>query len=129
MILDFILRLQYYHNYIRNPLEKLLCNSNDTWQSGGIEQDFLKQFELSTNFIIKADVNGKLFTPESHDILMAKTHLAAAMGAQQLKVYIDRAKDIPDHLIPNSFRLMREFVKTLEDMPSGTMESILANQY
>jgi hypothetical protein len=26
-------------------------------------------------------------------------------------------------------RQMREFVKTLDDMPAGTVESIMANQY
>lgn len=35
----------------------------------------------------------------------------------------------PDEFIPNSFRLLREFVMTMDDMPVGTMESILANRY
>jgi hypothetical protein len=60
---------------------------------------------------------------------MSKTHLAAVMAAKQLQIYVERAKDIPDELIPNSFRLMREFVKTLDDMPQGTIESIMANPY
>ena len=46
-----------------------------------------------------------------------------------VKVFVDRASDIPDELIPNSFRLMRDFVRTLEDMPPGTIESIMANPY
>lgn len=72
------------------------------------------------------------FTPESHDQLMAKTHAAAVLAAKQAKQakhFVDAADDIPDELIPNSFRLLREFVKTLEDMPSGTIESIMANPY
>jgi prephenate dehydrogenase len=101
---------------------------NDTWLSQAeTEFNFLNLF-VKVSSILQA--NGtKKFTPESHDILMAKTHVAALMGAQQLKVWTERAKDIPDELIPNSFRLMREFVKTLEDMPQGTVESIMANPY
>jgi len=60
---------------------------------------------------------------------MAKTHLAAVIAAEQAKIFIDRAKDIPDECIPNSFRLLRNFVRTLEDMPKGTLESIKANPY
>jgi len=60
---------------------------------------------------------------------MAKTHVAAVVAARQMKVFVDRASDIPDEYIPNSFRLMRDFVNTLDDMPHGTMESILANPY
>lgn len=66
---------------------------------------------------------------QQHDMIMAKTHLAAVLAAQQMRIYVDRAKDIPDELIPNSFRLLRDFVKTLEDMPAGTIESILSNPY
>lgn len=104
---------------------------NDTWFSQeNTETEFLAKFEKASNFIIQADPNtGKKFTPESHDIMMAKTHVAAVMAAKQMAVYIERAKDIPDALVPNSFRLMRDFVKTLEDMPPGTVESIMANPY
>lgn len=103
---------------------------NDTWFSqSSIESDFLNTFEKVSN-ITQLDVeNNKNFNPESHDRLMAKTHLAAVMAAKQLKVFTDRVKDVPDFLIPNSFRLMRDFVKTLDDMPKGTIESIMANPY
>lgn len=60
---------------------------------------------------------------------MAKTHVAPVVAARQMKVFVNRASDIPDEYIPNSFRLMRDFVNTLDDMPHGTMESILANPY
>lgn len=66
---------------------------------------------------------------EEHDRIMSKTHLAAMLAAKQLQPFIDRAKDVPDELVPNSFRLMREFCKTMEDMPKGTVESILANEF
>lgn len=104
---------------------------NDTWlsqdQYNNIEVEFHNLFmEVSQMHL---SMNGKIFTPESHDILMAKTHVAAVMGAQQLKVFVERVKDIPDELIPNSFRLMRDFVKTLEDMPPGTVDSIMGNPY
>lgn len=75
------------------------------------------------------DPSGGTFTPDTHDQLMAKTHVAAVVAARQMKVFVDRASDIPDEYIPNSFRLMRDFVKTLEDMPQGTIESIMANPY
>ena len=60
---------------------------------------------------------------------MAKTHVAAVLAAKQMKVFVERAEDIPDEFLPNSFRLMRDFVKTLDDMPQGTIESIMANPY
>lgn len=91
-------------------------------RDNGIEAEFLSKFGNISN--VHAG-----FTPESHDILMAKTHASALMAAKQLQVFTDRVKDVPDYLIPNSFRLMREFVKTLEDMPAGTVESILTNPY
>ena len=102
---------------------------NDTWLSEDkVESEFLDIWS-SVSTIISVDVDGKKFTPESHDILMAKTHVAAVLAAKQLKVFTDRVKDIPDTMIPNSFRMMREFVKTLDDMPPGTIESILSNPY
>ncbi len=92
------------------------------------EAEFLGLFsKVST--IKRTDPNGIAFTPDSHDQLMAKTHVAAVVAARQMKVFVDRASDVPDEYIPNSFRLMRDFVNTLEDMPHGTMESILANPY
>jgi prephenate dehydrogenase len=118
----------------RTPADKrhsILSHScimeNDTWYSEYPERDFLLNFKkIST---IQSNYRGELFTPELHDQLMAKTHVAAVMAAKQAQVYIDRAKDIPDELVPNSFRLLRDFVKTLDDMPKGTIESIMANPY
>jgi|GEM_PF-1203084 len=97
---------------------------NDTWFSNdnGIEAWFLAKFAKVS------DIHTG-WTPASHDIHMAKTHASALMAAKQLQVFTDRVKDVPDCLIPNSFRLMREFVKTLDDMPAGTVESILTNPY
>jgi prephenate dehydrogenase len=92
------------------------------------ERDFIDGFS-SICTIISRDHNGVPFTPDSHDQMMAKTHVAAVLAAKQMKVFVDRAEDIPDEFIPNSFRLMREFVRTLDDMPPGTIESIMANPY
>lgn len=92
------------------------------------EQEFLHRFSKVSSLIYD-DTFGSPFTPDSHDRLMAKTHVAAVLAARQMKVFVDRAGDIPDEFVPNSFRLMREFVKTLDDMPRGTIESILANPY
>ena len=118
----------------RTPADKrnaILTHSciadNDTWSSGGPEADFLAGFsKVSAIFSKWGD---KQLTPELHDQLMAKTHRNALLAAKQAKVFVELAKDVPDFLIPNSFRLLRDFVKTLEDMPPGTVESILANPY
>jgi prephenate dehydrogenase len=107
----------------RNSILTYYPLDNDTWSSFNVMcEEFLNTFA-------KVSAIHQGFTPESHDIMMAKTHLAAAIGARQLKILIDRAGYIPDGLVPHSFRLMREFVKTLEDMPEGTMSSILGNPY
>jgi prephenate dehydrogenase len=101
---------------------------NDTWSMGNPEHnEFMEVWKKVST--VSSEMNGIPFTPEMHDILMAKTHGAAVMAAKQLKVFTDRVKDLPDEFIPNSFRLMRDFVKTLDDMPQGTIESILANPY
>jgi len=92
------------------------------------EREFLDGFARVSALMYK-DPKGEDFTPDSHDRLMARTHVAAVLAAKQMKVFVDRADDIPDELIPNSFRLMRDFVRTLDDMPQGTIESIMANPY
>lgn len=92
------------------------------------ERQFLEGFE-KVSALMYEDHKGERFTPDAHDRLMARTHAAAVLAARQMKVFVDRAEDIPDELLPNSFRLMRDFVKTLDDMPQGTIESIMANPY
>lgn len=93
-----------------------------------VEREFLDGFAKVSSLMYN-DHKGEPFTPDSHDRLMARTHVAAVLAAKQMKVFVDRADDIPDELIPNSFRLMRDFVRTLDDMPQGTIESIMANPY
>lgn len=90
------------------------------------EHEFLLGFGKVSTLIVK-DPEGKKFTPETHDKLMFRTHVAALLAARQMKIYVDRTKEIPDEMVPNSFRLLREFVKTMDDMPQGTIDSILAN--
>lgn len=68
-------------------------------------------------------------TPQEHDVLMAKTHGAFVKAAEGLKPYVDAAKYVPDELIPNSFRKLRELVDQLEDMPAGTLDSIRSNPF
>lgn len=92
------------------------------------EKKFLDGF-AKVSALMFTDHKGSAFTPDTHDRLMARTHAAAIVAAKQMKVFVDRADDIPDELLPNSFRLMRDFVKTLDDMPQGTIESIMANPY
>ena len=113
----------------RNSIVTHLCNiDNDTWTPTCPEEiEFIKIFSQVSKII--DHLHGFPFTPDTHDILMSKTHLAAVIAAKQMKIYIDRVKDVPDELIPNSFRLLRNFVQTLDDMPAGTIESILANPY
>jgi len=103
---------------------------NDTWwtPSNVDEAQFINGF-MQVSTIMSNNELGLPFTPDIHDQLMVKTHFAAVMAAKQLKVYTDRVKNVPDELIPNSFRLMRDFVKTLDDMPKGTIDSIMANPY
>ena len=92
------------------------------------EKDFLQGFSKISKLVYR-DYNDEPFTPDTHDQLMAKTHVAAVLAAKQMKVFVERAEGIPDELLPNSFRLMRDFVRTLDDMPQGTIESIMANPY
>jgi prephenate dehydrogenase len=109
---------------------QLANEDNDTWwyDSDNPENVFMRGFR-TVSTVFANDMEGMSFTPESHDILMAKAHGASVMAAKQLKVFTDRVQNVPDFLLPNSFRLMREFVKTLDDMPHGTIESIMANPY
>ena len=110
----------------RNAIVTKIIGTDDAFADN--ERTFLEGFGKISK-LMYADHNGEPFTPDSHDQLMAKTHVAAVVAAKQMKVFVDRANDIPDELIPNSFRLMRDFVRTLDDMPPGTIESIMANPY
>lgn len=101
---------------------------DETSKFAANEREFLAGFAKVSSMMYE-DHKGEPFTPDSHDRLMARTHVAAVLAAKQMKVFVDRAEDIPDELIPNSFRLMRDFVRTLDDMPQGTIESIMANPY
>jgi len=97
---------------------------NDTWSVGHeAELEFLKGF---SNVSV---IHKNKFTPETHDLLMFKTHYKAMLAAKMIKPFLEGSQDISDELIPNSFRLLRDFVKTLDDMPRGTIESIMANPY
>lgn len=106
----------------RTPADKR--NTIVTYTNKSLEEDdFLNISDKFFNY------SPKEFTPEIHDKLMARTHFAAVLAAKQAKHFVDAAADVPDELIPNSFRLLRNFVKTLEDCPSGTVESIMANPF
>ncbi len=120
----------------RTPAEKrnailtrtFASDTGDKTSFDANERQFLEGFAMISKIAV-TDPSGAAFTPDTHDRLMAKTHVAAVLAAKQMKVFVDRANDIPDEYIPNSFRLMREFVRTLDDMPPGTIESIMANPY
>jgi prephenate dehydrogenase len=102
--------------------------AGDSAKFADAEKEFLEGF-AKVSALMYVDHKGARFTPDTHDRLMARTHAAAVLAAKQMKVFVERAEDIPDELLPNSFRLMRDFVKTLDDMPQGTIESIMANPY
>ena len=110
----------------RNTIVARELSSDSTFAES--EKEFLKGFSRISK-LVRADHTGAPFTPDSHDKLMARTHVAAVLAAKQMKVFVERAEDIPDEFLPNSFRLMRDFVRTLDDMPQGTIESIMANPY
>lgn len=110
----------------RNSIVTYVGQDNDTWFTFPEQEQVLSVF-ASVSSLYYVDHMGKNFTPESHDKLMEKTHMTSLMAAKQMKVFTDRVENVPDHLIPHSFRLMRNFVQTLEDMPKGTVESIMAN--
>ena len=76
-----------------------------------------------------SDPNGIPFSPRSHDRLMARTHIAALVAARQVKTLVERAREVPDEYLPNSFRLLRQFVVAVDQMPTGTTQSIMANPY
>lgn len=106
----------------------IMDSAGDSAKFADAEKEFLEGF-AKVSALMYEDHKGSRFTPDTHDRLMARTHAAAVLAAKQMKVFVDRAEDIPDELLPNSFRLMRDFVKTLDDMPQGTIESIMANPY
>ena len=58
-----------------------------------------------------------------------ETHGVSVEFAKKAKAAVDSVKDVPDIFVPNSFKLLRKFVRTLDDMPEGTLESILSNPY
>ncbi len=117
---------------VRTPVERRNTIVTRTMAQAGRfhegEAKFLEGFGQVSQ-MITADEKGAVFTPDSHDRLMAKTHVAAVVAAKQMKVFVERAAGVPDEFLPNSFRLMRDFVHTLDDMPAGTIESIMANPY
>jgi prephenate dehydrogenase len=135
IILKYTRRVTSIHPLFgkRTPADKrtailTFCCSDEGGEFAANERAFLEGFALVATIAVD-DPTGVPFTPDTHDQLMAKTHVAAVLAAKQMKVFVDRAEDVPDEFIPNSFRLMREFVRTLDDMPPGTIESIMANPY
>jgi prephenate dehydrogenase len=86
-----------------------------------LEEEFLPLWEKISK-IIKMG-------PSLHDYSMLHTHVVALKVAEFAKPLIKDAEGIADDLIPHSFRLLRQFVQTLEDMPEGTVNSIKANPY
>lgn len=109
-----------------------------THQCGTIdEKEFLKRLPFfGYNFDPYGDVEFfhpeerfEFVSPEDHDRLMARTHARALKVMRLVKPIVDEASDIPDALIPHSFRKLRQLVEQFNDMPTGTVESIMANPF
>lgn len=118
---------------VRTPIDKR--NSILTHSCGSDqEKEFLKKFSVYSTIVttwFRQWPTHIVFTPELHDELMYKTHVAAVLAAKAAEKYIDESyiSTVHDELLPNSFRLLKQFVKTMDDMPEGTMSSILSNPY
>ncbi len=65
--------------------------------------------------------------PTLHDASMAHTHVVALKVYDFAKPLMNDAKEISDELIPHSFRKLKEFVDTLDNLSEGTKSSILSN--
>jgi|TARA_R110002110_G_scaffold148108_1_gene339092 prephenate dehydrogenase len=104
---------------------KDISNYNCIETYGDLDDDTVFTFIYKMGKI----TNISSMTDIEHDKLMAKTHGASMMLAKQAKHVVDGVGDIPDKFVPNSFKLLRKFVETLEDMPAGTVEGILSNPY
>lgn len=112
------------------PSEKrfsILCYIHETPNFSEHDAFYCLFKKIST--VTEKDPDNRFITPERHDMLMAKTHVRAISAAMDWKKVVDDASDIPDHLLPNSFRLLKQFVATVDDMPKGTVDSVMANPY
>lgn len=73
--------------------------------------------------------NGTLITPDIHDILMAKTHLQVVKLSDIIASIVKDAQDVPDELLPTSFKRLKALSEQFLDMPEGTKSSILSNSF
>ncbi|GBG14300.1 uncharacterized protein NMK_1888 [Novimethylophilus kurashikiensis] len=73
--------------------------------------------------------NGERITGETHDRMMAKTHLQVVRLADKINAIVADASDIPDECLPTSFKRLKAMAEQFLDMPPGTKSSILANSH
>jgi len=64
---------------------------------------------------------------ELHDQMMAKTHKQVVLISEQIQEIVNDAKDVPDFMLPTSFKRMKAMAEQFLDMSPGTKESILSN--
>jgi len=79
--------------------------------------------------IIDEKPDGRPITAIWHDQLMADSHMAAINIAIEASEKLKKIKNIPDMYLPTSVVKLRELTSLLQDMPKGTMESIMANPF
>ena len=79
--------------------------------------------------IIKELPDGRAIDGMLHDQMMALTHGATVILADQLKPVVENANWIPENCLPASFKQVRNVVNQLGDMSEGTASSIKANRY
>ena len=72
---------------------------------------------------------GAYISPEEHDRIMARTHLPVVMFGEMAREMVDRVKNVPDWMLPTSFKKLKALVDQMRDMPKGTLDSIKANPY
>lgn len=72
--------------------------------------------------------NGEKINGEIHDRLMRKVHLPVLEFGEWALTIVEQAKDIPDNLMPPSFKKLRDFAYQIKDIGEGTKESIKSNR-
>lgn len=72
---------------------------------------------------------GQPINPAIHDEFMAKTHLQVVKLSDIIARIAKDAEDIPDELLPTSFKRLKALSEQFLDMPEGTKSSILSNTF
>jgi prephenate dehydrogenase len=116
----------------RSPVEGRTCivtradNNTDIRQRNVEVTEVLDLFSAICDKMV-THVNDEIITPETHDRMMARTHLQVVKISDTILKMVDEASDIPDECLPTSFKRLKAMAEQFLDMPPGTKDSILAN--